>query len=141
MTKKLVQHPLVSGQLLPLRAQLGVEPPQSNQGLVPDDVVQRTTGRPRRTGSPLVGMIRRCDNLQERLESLPRREQPHLPVAESSTCRDHHYVSPRVAFRPSELLTSWVSAKHTRRVSVKVWVVGLYSSGVCVGRIQRSQQR
>ena len=40
-----------------------------------------------------------------------------------------------------ELLTSRVSAKHTRRVSVKVWVVGLCSSGVCVGRIQRSQQR
>ena len=31
-----------------------------------------------------------------------------------------------------ELLTSRVSAKHTRRVSVKVWVVGLCSSGVCV---------
>ena len=28
-----------------------------------------------------------------------------------------------------ELLTSRVSAKHTRRVSVKVWVVGL--CGVC----------
>ena len=41
----------------------------------------------------------------------------------------------------AELLTSRVSAKHTRRVSVKVWVVGLCSSGVCVGRIQRSQQR
>ena len=40
-----------------------------------------------------------------------------------------------------ELLTSRVSAKHTRRVSVKVWVVGLCSSGVCVGQIQRSQQR
>ena len=40
-----------------------------------------------------------------------------------------------------ELLTSRVSAKHTRRVSVKVWVVGLCSSGVGVGWIQRSQQR
>ena len=29
----------------------------------------------------------------------------------------------------AELLTSWVSAKHTRRVGVKVWVVGLCSSG------------
>ena len=44
-------------------------------------------------------------------------------------------------FRRIGLLTSRVSAKHTRRVSVKVWVVGLCSSEVCVGRIQRSQQR
>ena len=46
----------------------------------------------------------------------------------------------RVAISTVELLTSRVSVKHTRRVSVKVWVVGLCSSGVCVGRIQQSQQ-
>ena len=100
MTKEFVQDPLISGQLLPLRAQFRVEPSQSDQGLVPDNVIQRTTGCPRRTGSPLVGMIRRCDDLQERLDSLPRREQPHLPVAESSTRPDHHCASREVAFWP-----------------------------------------
>ena len=39
MAKELVQDPLISGQFLPLWPQLGIEPPQSNQGLVPDDVV------------------------------------------------------------------------------------------------------
>ena len=46
MMKEFVQDPLISGQLLPFWAQLGVEPPQSDQGLVPDDVVQRTPHRP-----------------------------------------------------------------------------------------------
>ena len=100
MTKKLIQHPLISGQLLPLWAQLGVKPPQRHQSLVPDDVVQRASRRPRRTGSPLIGMIGRRDNLQEWLDSLPRRERPHLPAAESNTRRGHHYTSPKVVVQP-----------------------------------------
>ena len=100
MTKKLVQDPLISGQLLPLWAQLRVKPSQSDQGLVPDDVIQRTPCCPQRTGRPLIGMVSRCDDLQEQLDSLPRREQPHLPAAESNMCRDHHCTSPEVAFRP-----------------------------------------
>ena len=64
MAKKLVQNPLISGKLLPLWAQLGVEPPQGHQSLMPDDVVQRTTGRPRRASRPLIGMISRRDDLQ-----------------------------------------------------------------------------
>ena len=53
----------------------------------------------------------------------------------------NNVLSSFLELQSDELLTSRVSAKHTRRVSVKVWVVGLCSSGVCVGRIQRSQQR
>ena len=100
MMKEFVQNPLISGQLLPLWAQFRVKPPQSDQGLVPDNVVQRASHRPRRTSCPLIGMIGRRYNLQERLDSLPRRGQPHLPVVESSMRPDHRCAFPRVAFRP-----------------------------------------
>ena len=44
--------------------------------------------------------------------------------------KEEIYVEPPEGYEvPNELLTSWLSAKHTRRVSVKVWVVGLCSSG------------
>ena len=100
MMKELIQHPLISGQLLPLWPKLRVEPPQGYQGLVPDDVVQRTTSRPRQMSSPRIGMVSRRNNLQERFNSLPRREQPHLPAAESSMRPDHRCASPEVAFQP-----------------------------------------
>ena len=103
MTKELVQDPLISRQLLPLWAQPRVEPPQCHQSLVPDDVVQPTPCHPRRAGRPLIGMISQSNNLQERLDSLPRREQPHLLVAESNTRPDHHCASPKVAFQPESL--------------------------------------
>ena len=67
MTKKLIQHPLISGQLLPLWAQLRIKPPQRHQSLVPNNVVQGASRCPRRASRPLIGMIHRCDDLQERL--------------------------------------------------------------------------
>ena len=65
-------------------------------------------------------------------------ETPHGPGLSSDFALE---LTIPLSDEDGELLTSQVSAKHTRRVSVKVWVVGLCSSGVCVGRIQRSQQR
>ena len=103
MTKEFVQDPLVSGQLLPLWAKVAVETPQRYQGLMPKDIVNRTPRRPGRTGYPLIGMISRRNDLQERLGSLPRREQPHLPVAESNTRLDRHCASPRVVVRSGSL--------------------------------------
>ena len=119
MAKKLVQDPLISRQLLPLRAKLRVEPPQGYQGLVPDDVVQRATGRPRRTGSPLVGMIGRCDDLQERLDSLQRREQPHLLLRSQVRAQTITARLERLPFSPGYFIT--VIGHKLARVDQSSW--------------------
>ena len=97
----------------------------------------------------LASLNERCDSsvVDVKMEDLDRRV---LALVDEGI-RDHEAVrmmrveererNERLTERAVELLTSRVRAKHTRRVSVKVWVVGLCSSGVCVGRIQRSQQQ
>ena len=120
MTKKLIQNPLISRQLLPLRAKLRVEPPQGHQGLVPDDVVQCATGRPRRTGRPLVGMVSRRDDLQERLDSLLKKENNRTYLLRSQVCAQTVTARfQRLPFGPSHFVT--VVGHEFSRVDQTSW--------------------
>ena len=47
MTKQLIQHPPVGGQCFPLQTKITIKSLQGHQGLVPDDIVQRTPRCPR----------------------------------------------------------------------------------------------
>ena len=90
MMKQVVQEALIGRQFFLFWTQVTVKFPQGYQGLMPQDVVQSKSHRPKRTSPLLAYVISRGNNLIGMISSLPSGEQSHQPVLGSSTFPDHH---------------------------------------------------